>query len=227
MKVLVCILFAVLAVEAQVEEITEINWSNIKPIGELNNSNGNRRIFDGKAASKSQFPYQAGLIMTIAESQYLGGGSLISSNRVLTAAHCVKDISYVLVILGAQLLRQDESTQVRIYVRPSGVVSHPQYDPETNQNDIAMIKLPSAVTFNDAISPIAFAEGINDFVGDTGVMSGWGFFDKTNKQSMFLRFADVKVITNSECSNKFEYIIDSTICAKGQGSAGGCDGDSG
>ena len=220
MKFIFCTLFAVLAVAAQTAEVS------------VHKFNGNRRVYDGKAASISKFPYQAGILFTPTDAvspdtKFLGGGSLISSTRVLTAAHNVPGVSSALVILGAINVFKYEPGQLRIKVPLSGIVSHPNFNPNTLHNDIAMLKLPYAVKFNDNISPIALPEGSNNYVGVSGVISGWGEFDYTQKQSSFLRFANLKIITNSECNDEFGDIIDSVICVKGIGNVGACDGDSG
>lgn len=243
MKLLISVLLAVLAVAAQAEEQIVIDWSKVKPITELPEfwvgreleapvykSSGNSRIIGGDEAPRNQFPYQAGLLMSIPGSDNTGlcGGSLISTTRVLTAAHCVDIASSVLVVLGAHMLRQDESTQVRINVPGSGLVWHPDYDTRTLLNDVAMIKFPSAVTFNDVIRPIALAEGTNTFANEDAVLSGWGRFGSTQATSPFLRFVNLQVITNLACRIRFPTIIqDSTICANGEGNVGGCNGDSG
>jgi secreted trypsin-like serine protease len=43
------------------------------------------RITNGNTAARAQFPWQAALII---DNQWFCGGSLISSQWVLTAAHC-------------------------------------------------------------------------------------------------------------------------------------------
>ena len=220
MNLLNGILFVLFAVAARTEKLS------------VHKFNGDRRIFDGKPALKSYYPYQAGILFTPANAGTTGkkdlcGGSLISSTRVLTAAHCAIDTISAYVVLGAINLFEYDPIQYRVTVPASGIVCHPKYDPDTLHNDIAMIKLPSAVKFNNNISPIALAEGTDDFVGDTGITSGWGDYDKTEKTSTFLRFVNLKVITNSKCSLVFEDINDSIICARGNGNDAGCDGDSG
>jgi len=46
-----------------------------------------QRITNGQPAAACQFPWQVAIII---DDQYFCGGSLISKNWVLTAAHCVE-----------------------------------------------------------------------------------------------------------------------------------------
>ncbi|CAO1425402.1 unnamed protein product [Diamesa tonsa] len=239
MEFLTVILFAVLALAVRTEFI-DIDWSKVKPISELPEfkaQRGNQRSVDkfnlnlrkivgGKVASISQFPYQAGLLLNSSGSNFLCEGSLISSTRVLTAGHCAKDISSAVIILGAINLFEDEPTQVRINVAGSGLVCHPQYDLSSLKNDVAMVKLPSAVAFNNEINPIALPEGTKDYIGVTAVASGWGISDFTQEEMSLLRFVNLKIIKNAKC-NEYLNIYDSTMCALGEGNADTCFGDSG
>ena len=240
MKLYIFTSFVVLVVTVHAEFI-HIDWSKVKPISELpefktalknlapvNNFNLNRRkpIFGGEQAAASQFAYQAGLLLTASGSNYLCGGSLISKTRVLTAGHCAKDISLAVVILGAENLFENEPNQVRMNVSASGLVCHPQYDSTSLKNDVAMIKLPTSVVYNNYINPIALPEGTNDFSGITAVASGWGISDFTQNEMSLLRFVNLKIIKNSKC-NDYINIEDNTMCAQGEGNADTCFGDSG
>nr|CAD7462023.1 unnamed protein product [Timema tahoe] len=101
------------------------------------------RITNGEQASRGQFPYQAALYL---DGRSFCGGSLISTTWVLTAAHCTLGIDTVTVHLGAQNLNAVEAGKVTVATR--NLVSHANYNPSNLNNDISLIRLPSAVTLN-------------------------------------------------------------------------------
>lgn len=174
------------------------------------------RIIGGEQATPNQFPYQVGLRLFIQNSNNVGlcGGSLVSTTRVVTAAHCVDIVSGVEAVFGAHFLNREEATQVRRTVPLSGLEWHGSYNPQNLNNDVAIIRLPEAITPNNNIQIIGFPQGAdasNNFAGVDAVASGWGRFSSANAASEFLRFVNVNVITNTACRIRFPTIIqDST-----------------
>lgn len=49
----------------------------------------NGRIVGGSETARHQFPYQAGLLLHLEAGNGWCGGSLVSENYVMTAAHCI------------------------------------------------------------------------------------------------------------------------------------------
>ncbi|XP_067648238.1 collagenase-like [Eurosta solidaginis] len=186
------------------------------------------RILNGQTAAANQFPYQAGLELFDGEIWSFCGGSLISNEWVLTAAHCTLDAISVIVYLGS-ITRLDAI--VRLEVDNSDIKGHPEFDKETFINDIALIKIP-AVTYSAAIQPATFqskcASSYPTYVDETVVASGWGRTSDTSTLcSPVLKFANLKVISNEVCAEKYSDIDNGMLCTSTVNRVGHCDGDSG
>lgn len=134
------------------------------------------------------------------------------------------------VITGAHTLTAAEATQQRRTVPPSGYRLHAQYNPSNLNNDIAVLILPTVLTFTAQIQPIALATtGAGTFAGILATVSGWGrISDGSGATSAQLRSVQNNIITNAVCAATFGgIIIPSTICITTAGGRGTCNGDSG
>ena len=77
------------------------------------------------------------------------GGSLISENYVLSAAHCEKsdEISPSFVRLGDQNLRTKTDNANETDINIVEFIKHPQHSYRLSKNDIALIKLEYSVKY--------------------------------------------------------------------------------
>lgn len=149
----------------------------------------------------------------------------------LFSTHSVISIE---IICGAQMVREQEPSQQRIsfpYNRDL-IRVHENWSPSTIRNDVAIVKLPTKLTWNERVQPILLpgqSDLDNNFEGQVGTSSGWGKdSDGATGISPVLRWIESNVISNSGCNTYFVgQITAGNICASGSGGKSICSGDSG
>merc|ERR1719445_2041782 len=186
------------------------------------------RIVGGEVATPGAWPW-TGLLGRSGLSGGLTvvcGGSLIAPDTILTAAHCFEGNSRdpTLVRLGEPDINIDQ------------VFKHPDWDSTTLENDIAIVKLSSNVTYSESISPICLPDDYEDqdlvalLNSLDPVVVGWGATQTYGPAETVLRQATVPLVTRGQCSAAYsgvEVSIDETKVCAGQGGTDTCNGDSG
>ena len=109
------------------------------------------------------------------------GGTLIASQWLLTAAHCLfKDPSQTIpntaseirIVLGEHDTESTtESIIARIIIKVAKIIKHPNYNTITSDSDIALIKLSEAVDLN-IYPPACLANHGDDFTGKKALVYG-------------------------------------------------------
>lgn len=157
------------------------------------------------------------------------GGSLIAPDWVLTAAHCVPGLQpgQLVAVVGPH--RLSGGTGQRLPV--DRIISHPQYDENTTNNDIALLHLARPAT---GVQPIPWLTAATLAQANPGVLAtvtGWGALSEGGAGSDVLQQVQVPVVSNQACNSPNSYgggITENMLCAGfAEGGRDSCQGDSG
>jgi len=196
--------------------------------------NSHTRIVGGHEAEKHEYPWQVGLVWRNRRRPKCGG-TLISSNHVLTAAHCTVrkgtelqlPASTIQVLLGEHNVADREFNRVDI----AEIINHPDYKsfPRSHEeNDYAILRLANPVPFTKKVSPACLPADLSaTYAGVRATTTGWGRLIQGGPRPNVLQEVDVTVMTNAKCKSAYGGRISSNmLCAKDTGKDS-CQGDSG
>ncbi|XP_069751965.1 prothrombin [Narcine bancroftii] len=206
------------------------------------------RIVNGQDAEKGSSPWQVMLYQRNPQ-QLICGGSLLSNQWIITAAHCVLyppwdknfSASDIVARLGKHSRFKYEKEEEKI-IKLDKIIVHPKYDWKRNLNrDIALLHLMSPVPFTDYISPVCIpSREVTARLLQSqhkGRVSGWGNLAESSVNT-FVQKPDVlqqiqlPIVKQQVCKASTTIkVTDNMFCAgfspeeKEHGDA--CEGDSG
>ena len=178
-------------------------------------------VVGGTRASQGEFPWMVRLSMGC-------GGSVLTSQVILTAAHCVSGTgsnTSITATLGVVDLQSGSAVKVK----STYVYQSPDYVNYDEGHDWALIKLKTAVTQPH----ITLAADTSNDSGNFTIM-GWGATREGGAQQRYLRKATVPFVSDSVCGGAYtdagyNFVDNAMICAglMDEGGIDTCQGDSG
>ncbi|MFJ7069369.1 S1 family peptidase [Streptomyces sp. NPDC101115] len=173
-------------------------------------------VVGGTRAAQGEFPWMVRLSMGC-------GGSLITPQVVLTAAHCVSGSGNNTSITATAGVVDLQSSSA-IKVRSTKVYQAPGYNGQGK--DWALIKLASPIT---SLPNLKIAE-TTAYNSGTFTVAGWGATREGGSQQRYLRKATVPFVSDADCQSAYgsSLVPGEEICAGyNEGGVDTCQGDSG
>ena len=189
------------------------------------------RIIDGVATRAGERPWMASLQQG---GEHFCGGSVIDRQWILTAAHCIEDIT-----------QGDSNFKVRVnFTNLSDTSSGETHQVETiyahegyakgESKDIALLKLKTPISGSIAAVALANKNTMLEAAkpGQQASVSGWGNTSTTGEEfPQELRNVEVPIVSNEVCNSAEAYggqIKNTEMCAGfAKGGKDSCQGDSG
>ncbi|KAJ2830177.1 Transmembrane protease serine 5 [Coemansia sp. 'formosensis'] len=193
-----------------------------------------KRIIGGFLMPDTMAPYSVSMLKTDGLQQFTCGGTIISPNFIVTAAHCVVSqanlqLPAANVTIGYGSMNKDKQKTIQA----KGVYIHPQYLNGANRDvryDIALVKVKT-LKFNNFTSSIPIYNGA--IGADQKLMAmGWGAAEVNAPNLNMLRGTIVTSGDPTTCQMYYPDFTDNNgpqICTLGNLNPGSstCSGDSG
>ncbi|XP_013825034.2 PREDICTED: ovochymase-2 [Capra hircus] len=199
----------------------------------LNYLNIFSRIVGGRQVAKGSYPWQVSLKR---RQKHVCGGTIISPQWVITAAHCVANrntVSTFNVTAGEYDLRHVEPGEQTLAIET--IIIHPHFSTKKPMDyDIALLKMAGAFHFDHFVGPMCLPEPGERFKpGFICTTAGWGRLNENGISPQVLQEVNLPILTQDECITALltleKPISGRTFLCTGfpDGGRDACQGDSG
>ncbi|CAH6777623.1 putative inactive serine protease 43 [Phodopus roborovskii] len=187
----------------------------------------------GRPSAVRKWPWQVSLQ---SRKEHICGGSLISRQWVLTAAHCIYDQEEYAVLLGDNMLNPESGNGTLIPVKD--IIYPSNFDLQTLQSDIALALLVSPVNFSSFIQPVCLpGKPFQVKNGTSCWVTGWSRQSENDTAfaSVLLQEAQESILLPKLCNHLLQrqlktsedLVMKGMICGHHDKGQSPCWGDSG
>ena len=224
---LISILYAVALNVAEMIDNESMSLSeHLKRVNNIQEDHQNLRIINGLPAKRGQFPFNVYILLRKPNNKSsFCGGSLIKMNWILTAAHCMTNVTSGLIYAGTVDIANGPLSSISYFNR-SQMFIHPEYTEINVQNDIALIKLNEVIPCNKFVGIVDLpcnCESLYDLNELDATVMGFGLITNISEaeKSTTMRYTDIQIISNCECKKLYpNFLTNGMICAVSKSSRG-------
>ncbi|XP_039491782.1 phenoloxidase-activating factor 2 [Drosophila santomea] len=160
--------------------------------------------------------------------RYIGAGSLIKNNVVLTAAHILNDTTEDdLLVRAGEWDTSTTNDRKHVDLEVLKIISHEQFNRFNAENNVALLILKSEfeLSTNIDIIPLYIAEGGIEKL--SCFFNGWGkVYLNSTEYPTILKTVHVDLLNMAVCSRRLRRKVSNQICAESLGEKD-CSGDGG
>ncbi|GLZ41440.1 serine protease [Actinokineospora sp. NBRC 105648] len=190
-------------------------------LGQFGRANAREQIVGGDRAAIADHPYV--VYLATADGFQFCGGTLVTRDKVVTAAHCAKavPVASIRVVAG----REDKQAGTGLITTVSEAWIHPGYSNVTGGDDVAVLTLTQRLPYR----PLPLAAADDQPAGTPATILGWGRTSDGGPPSRYLLKAEVPLIADTECARDYNgFTAPGMVCAGvPEGGVDTCQGDSG
>jgi secreted trypsin-like serine protease len=189
-------------------------------------------IVGGHFAGNGQFPWLARVVAHVGRVVDGCSGTVVATDLVLTAGHCVEDIQTGIPLPASEFEVQTAHLSGHVASRPSRVTRvlvYPGFDRQSGVGDAALLELSTRAS---APSIQLASEAGNWPAGTHALMAGWGHAGAATPPTLapLLRWASTVLQSPQSCAARLRgFSAGGELCAINAPSddTAGCAGDSG
>lgn len=195
----------------------------IRPVG--------NRIVNGQVAKEGDWPWMCSMLFN---GRHICGGSLMNEQWIVTAAHCVSDLTASKYQMECGLHHRNNKEPWTRKFSVKRIIRNPNYSSSNMRNDIALMELTTPVyisgknEYDDYISPVCIPTEHTSFKGEVSYATGWGTLSSGSSSLPTLLYeVALRTWNDTECQG-YDYRVDpkTQVCAGGP-NKDTCQGDSG
>lgn len=210
-KFVLCLTYSLIGVIYCTRHLPDLSF-----IPDFSTNEKQPKIVGGVDAYIEDIPYQVSLRRlfendTVVSWGHTCGGFIISTDAVVTAAHCIYGREHLKFQIRAGSDLRSQGGQV---VNVTKFFLHPDYQTSGTYNDVAVLKLENRLQFNSKVWSIMLPPRGYRVPDDSPLLvSGWGTLTWQGSSSERLQQVYVPAVSNEECAKAYNNIRDHKICA--------------